>query len=316
MLKIGKSYVAYRGKRARLCADITVEGRKMTLWFAVDRRRRDCLALGRADAFVMSLLNMAAERREDILCEDPMSERLHYQLGNYLTPLLSLKGVSIEAPLEAERFPNQGAVGTAFSGSIDSLYTIMCHGKESEYPLTHLLVLNAGALEGKGRGSFCGRLWRAKVLAKSLGMEAVGIDTNLQEALQESFYDVYPFREIACALALQGLCSVYLLSCGYDAAHFSLGNEGAACHNLLTVNCASTESLTFYPSGIEEERWQKRRELKGWRLTPWLLDLQDRDVPIPSDALTYEEQFGRKGWFRQKKRRECNGKWDAEAENR
>ena len=149
MLKIGKTYLERTGGSTRLCADLTVGDRQTTLWFGVDGAQEEYLALSRADPFVMALLPGAMRGGHEIVCEDPMSERLHAQLANGLIPTLSFAGelyhpIKITAPLTAEQVPNQGAVGTGFSGGADCLYTIMSHGGDSEFPLTHIAVFNNG----------------------------------------------------------------------------------------------------------------------------------------------------------------------------
>ncbi len=315
MLEIGKTYLDLQKENIRLCADIATDEREFTLWFAVDCAQEEYFTPGRADAFLMALLPYAMRGGQEVRCADPISERLCYQLIHYLIPALSFgrakyRGIAIDAPLAREPVRNCRAVGAAFSGSVDSLYTVMGHGRASEYPLTHILVLNAGVFEGAaGRKAFQKRLWRARRFAKKNHLEVVGVDTNLQEMLSERFYQVYPFREMACALTLQGLFSVYLLSCGYDVAHFRMNRSEAASFNLLTAMCVSTESLALYPSGVEEKRWKKRTALKGWREAQRWLHVDERDVPVPTDTLTWEERFGRKGLCRhwQRKRREWDG---------
>ena len=147
-------------------------------------------------------------------CETPMSQRLHYQLTNYLIPSLCAAGelyrpVSIRAPLTAERVPNRGAVGTGFSGGVDSLYSVMTHGPDCDYPLTHLALFNVGVFEGPGfREGFRRSCGNAREFANKLGLELVCLDSNISQVLPERFLDVYSFRNLAGAMALQGLFSV------------------------------------------------------------------------------------------------------------
>ena len=145
MLHIGKSYIVRENGTSRLCADLTIGDRRTTLWFSVDSAQEEYLAPGRADPFVMAALPAAMRGKHEITCEDPMSERLHHQLVNGLIPTLAFAGglyhlIKITAPLTAKQVPNQGAVGTGFSGGVDSLYTVMKHGADSEYPLTHIAI--------------------------------------------------------------------------------------------------------------------------------------------------------------------------------
>lgn len=267
MLKIGRSYIIRAAGTSRLCADLTIGDRRTTLWFGVDNAYEEWLALGRADAFVMALLPSAMRGGHEIVCEDPMSERLHYQLTGGLIPTLAFAGelyhvIDVTAPLTVERIPNQGAVGTGFSGGADCLYTIMRHSADSEFPLTHIAVFNIGHVWGKESFQTLCRYAQRFAAEQGLGMAAV--DTNIQDMLLERFVDVYSFRNYACALALGGLFSVYLLSSGHDAANFELNLRNTANYDLLTARYVSTEAFTFYHSGEEVKRWEKLKALSDW----------------------------------------------------
>lgn len=267
MLKIGKTYLKRTDGSTRLCADISANGRGTALWFGVDSAHEEWLALGRTDAFVMALLPGAMRGGHEIVCEDPMSERLHHQLVNGLIPALAFAGelyhpVKITAPLTAEKLPNRGAVGTGFSGGADCLYTVMRHGADSEFPLTHIAVFNNGHMEDGN--SFRLSCRYARRFAAERGLETAAVNTNIPDALSERFLDVYSFRNIACALALGRLFSVYLLSSGHDAAHFELDFRNSAAFDLLTTRCSSTESLAFYHVGEEVKRWEKLNALSDW----------------------------------------------------
>lgn len=267
MLRIGKSYIKIEDGIARLCADLTIGERRAALWFGVERGQEGWFSPGRADAFVMALLPCAMQGDHEIVCEDPLSARLYYQLTGTLIPALSAVGgrfysIRITGPLTSERFIGQKAVGTGFSGGVDSLYTIMRHSGESEFPLTHIAVFNTGNIESKTALS---RLFgQAEAFGTEHGLKAVFVDTNFRQILPEYYNSVYTFRNLACALALQGLFSVYLLSSGPDASKMKLDLLICDHYDLLTVNCASTESLTFYLSGAETTRVEKLSELTKW----------------------------------------------------
>lgn len=277
MMRIGKTYVERRDDKSYLCADIVIAGHKATLWFAIEQSQEDYLCIGRADPFVTALLPGAMRGNHEIICEDYVSERLYYQLNAHLIPALSFAGeiyhpIKIKAPLAAETCRNAGAVGTGFSGGVDSLYTIMHHSAGSEYPLTHVAVFNAGVFEGEDyKKTFAQSCGRAGQFAKEQNLKTIFVDTNLQEVLPERFLDVYSFRNLACALALQGLFSVYLLSSGHDAANFAFDFRNSASFDLLTVNCISTETTSFYLSGAEVKRREKLRSLAEWEASwRWL----------------------------------------------
>lgn len=268
MLNIGKSYIVRADGTSRLCADLTIGKRRTTLWFGVDSAHEEWLALGRADAFVVALLPAAMRSGHEMVCEDPMSERLHHQLVNGLIPTLSFAGelyhiIKITAPLTSEKVPNQGAVGTGFSGGVDCLYTTMRHGADSELPLTHIVVVNRN-----------GKLWdhntfqkifqRAKLFGKEQNLQAISVDTNYQIVLPIYAERVVTFRYLSCVLALQGLFATYLVSSSADASKLNLNLDICAKYDLLTVNCVANESLSVYLSGVETTRKGKITALTQW----------------------------------------------------
>ena len=270
MLQIGAVYTQRLEDQTRLCADISLNGRGTTLWFGVDRQQEAYLCTGRSDAFVMALLPTAMRGGHDICCQTPMSRRLHYQLEQYLIPTLSSAGelyrpVAIHGPVTDLPVEHVRGVGTGFSGGVDSLYTVMTHGADSDFPLTHLALFNVGVFEGREfRQSFVKSCENGRKFAEEMQMELVGLDSNLPEALPERFLDVYSFRNLAGALALQSLFSVYLLSSGHDLANFGLDLHNSASYDLLTVHCAQTETLKMYLSGGQIRRSEKLRQLSRW----------------------------------------------------
>ena len=279
MLHIGKSYIVQVDGTSRLCADLMIKDRRTTLWFGVDSDQEEYLALGRADPFVMALLPAAMRGGHEVVCEDPVSERLHYQLCCRVIPTLAYAGdlyhvMPITAPLTAVPYPNQGAVGTGFSGGVDSLYTIMCHGPGSDYPLTHLMVFDiCGLLSEHGSENHAEFYCQAKRFAAEQGLKTVFLRTNLEETLSnaETRLEVCTFRNLARVLSVQGLFSTYLLSTEHDASQFSFNMQDCRYYDPFLVPCASTENLAFYPSGTQFKRHDKLKLLQEWEpASRWL----------------------------------------------
>lgn len=270
MITIGNTYLIHKDGQVRLCADLTLNGKGTTLWFGVDEAYGEYLCHQRSDAFVMALLPTAMRGGYEIVCETPMSERLHYQLSNYLIPTLSdtcdiYHSVKIRATLTADRIPTAGAVGTGFSGGVDCLYTILTHGKDNPLPLTHVAVFNTGVFEGPAyREAFKHSCRNAQRFSEESGMPLVCVDSNISEVLPERYLDVFSYRLCAFALALQPLFSVYLLSSSYDASVFYINPHACDSYNALLIHCAQTETLTVYHSGSQAKRLEKTKALSAF----------------------------------------------------
>ncbi len=270
MLHIDNVYAKQEADQVRLCADLSLNGKGTTLWFGVDKHQQDYLCTNRSDAFVMSLLPTAMREGQDLVSETPMSERLHYQLENYLIPSLCSAGdlyhpISIKAPLTSERLKSKGGIGTGFSGGVDCLYTIMTHNQTSIYPVSHIAVFNLLVFQGpNSQQAFRGACQDAKRFAEEMGLELITLDSNITKVLPERPLDIYSFRNLAGAMVLQGGLSHYLLSSGHDVANFSFDLHNSATYDLLTVHCAQTESQSFYLSGAQTNRSQKLAALSAW----------------------------------------------------
>lgn len=270
MLSIGQVYLQRTEDQTRMCADLSLNGRGITLWFGVDPSQQQYLCDTRSDAFVMALLPTAMRGGHDIICHTPVSSRLKYQLEYYLIPALTAKGdwyhpIRIQGPMENEPITNAGGVGLGFSGGVDCSYSLMTHKEGSAYPVTHLAVFNLGVFEGEtARASFRNACKSTAIFAREQGLELVGLDSNINDVLPERYLDVYSFRNLSGALALQRLFSVYLLSSGHDSAGFALDVHNTARYDLLTVHCAQTESLTVYLSGSQIKRCDKLAALADW----------------------------------------------------
>lgn len=258
MIEIEKSYIMHEQGNSRLCADIIIDDKEaFQLYFEVDSDQEDNLCVGRAEAFVMSVLPYAVRKGHEIYCQDALSERLYYQLNEYLLPALTFAGrgipqIKIHSSIIAEPHPNKGAVGTYFSGNADSFYTIMKSDKRTEYPLSYITVFNWGAVaEGQCGDSFAKCCGKAADFAREQDLKTVFVDTNLSEVFRDEFSNAYSFWKIACVLALQGLFAIYLMPSVYDVSRFKIDLENSAEYDLLTTGCASTESLSIYLSGSE-----------------------------------------------------------------
>lgn len=270
MLNIGKTYCTRENGQTRLCADLTLNNKGTALWFGVDESQEQYLCAERSDAFVMALLPTAMRGGYDIVFHTPMSERLHYQLTQYLIPTLCGVGnlyhpVKLIGPLTGERISHFGGVGTGFSGGVDCLYTVMTHGKDSAYPLTHLAVFNVGAFDGSEyRKNFHNACVDGAEFAKDLGVKLVCLDSNIVDVLPENFLEVYSFRNITGAMALQSLFGAYLLSSGHAFDKFTLDFSNNSTYDLLMVHCSQTESLALFSSGGQVDRHQKLMALADW----------------------------------------------------
>lgn len=261
MINIGKPYLKEEEGLVKLCADIDVNGSVKTLWFGVSHENRDMIAADRADSFVIVLLFLAERLGQNIVSEAPVSRKLLYELRHYVVPVVFGKKFDIIADPSDLTYAGS-EIATGFSGGVDSMYTVMMHGSDSEYPLTTLCVFNTGVYEGERyRDTYREALKNAGAFADLYGYKLVGIDSNIREVLPERYLDVYSFRLAAFALLLQKSVRVYLFSSGHRAVEFEMDRHNTATYDLFSIYHLSSESFSFFLSGCEITRVGKIQAL-------------------------------------------------------
>lgn len=259
MITIGKTYLTKGSETCKLCADISVDGGTAApLWFSIDREAESWLCVGRADAFVMALLPAAIREGHDIVCEDPLSNRLHYQLNEQLIPAMCFAFQKtaehfprIKAPLSNAIFQKTAAIAASLSDREAFLRTLYCHRQDSLYPLTHIAVWNT---EGNsGREAFHSRCREAAELAEAWDLQTICLDTNFDQILTDDLAASHIFRVLACALSVEQRLSLFLLPTSRPAASFKVDLQDSESYALLIANSAVTESLSVYLDGPEAE---------------------------------------------------------------
>lgn len=274
-LIIGKTYLRQEAERTFLCAPITMEGKTQEAFFSVEQAYAQYLTPERSDAFVVGFLTTAMRMGWDMECHTPMTKRLHYQITNYLIPAMAdnmeiYHRISIYASVSDEKLPCEKAVGTGWTGGVDSMYTLMnhIHLENPGHKLTHLVVANNGALESKENQKLLAYMVEKarKGIAAELGLQVIGIDSNLQLLQQENYLAVAAFRLPAVILAAQKLFGIFLNSAGYEFDKFSFAQENSAYYELLPLQCFETDCTSFYSANGAIPRIQKLEELSAFPL--------------------------------------------------
>lgn len=272
-LRIGKPFLRRSSGQVSLCAELIVQTHTEEAWFSVEPEFADYLTDDRADAFVVGFLTTAMRLGEDIVCEAPITRRLYYQITQYLIPAMAANmeiyhPISIHAPVTDAPLPCERAVGTGWTGGVDSMYTLMTHlnPEEPGMKLTHLLVANVGTLESRHNTELL-RYMVEKArsgIAQELGLAVVAVDSNIQLLQQENYLAVAAFRLSAAVLALQKLFGVFLHSGAYEFSRFAFAAENSAYYELLPLSCFETDRTVFYSTGSHIARIRKLRELSDF----------------------------------------------------
>jgi hypothetical protein len=259
------------GESVMVSAEFQTTKHKNVLWFRLEAKYQDYVVSERGDAFLTGLLPYAMARGEDIQLDCPISEKLYYNLTHFLIPAFSLANPKlrpiklIPTTLDCTRLNIGHAVGTGFSGGVDSFCTIYDHFINtqcpSNYRLTHLAFFNVGSHGDCGgeaaRALFSRRLHILKQFPVECGLDFIVVDSNISEILQLPFTDTGGIRTMTPVLLLQKLFRVYYFSSAYRMDALRLTDENDGYYGLLTAAMLSTESLDFYSFGEEYTRVQK-----------------------------------------------------------
>lgn len=275
MIIIGKPYLTHTSDKVRLNADITIGITQHVMYYEVEKRYEESLVIERSDSFFVGLLPYALSKGDSIQSEAPISEKLMYQVQNHLLPGLHKYGemslIDVTAETTSKKLNTQEAVGTGFSGGVDSFYTLASHldSQIKGFKVTHLTFLNVGSHGDFGgeeaRKLFNERSQLAKDYSKEMDMELILIDSNISEIVNMTYIKSHTFRSLAAILALQKLFHVYYYSSGYDLNHFEITKEDTAAYDLLNMHVLSTEDISFYSTGSTTTRLEKVQYIADYK---------------------------------------------------
>jgi len=184
------------------------------LWFRVHAGYRGWLSPA-PEVGIAALLFLAMKLGEDIEVEQPISPRFHYGVGQFIEFFHlwfpgRLKRIEVRSPgLRVPEPADAEAVVSCFSGGVDSFHTLFDHLGErapnAAYRASHLLFVHGFDIPLED-GVYESLLSEYRVLAKALGVEVVGMATNVRESLDPhvSWVTTHGAAIGACALLLSG----------------------------------------------------------------------------------------------------------------
>ncbi len=292
-LKIGKPRIEYTDyETAKLITCIEEDDISFDSVFEVSIEYGQYFSLDRIDFLVYALFPVAIRNGYDIVSEMPMTEQLKHNLLEVLLPSLIMgdertKKIQIECPVidDIACDKSGGAVGTAVSCGVDSLYTIKKY-TETEYQsmrLTHLFIspLNSelwDILENDNLKSWKIRnkdsLERSEKVAEELNLDLVELYTNIlpfickqRGRIKSRHVEMHHYITMGAVMALRYLWRIYYFSSAYDFSHFSLKqslSEDTAHHELLSMHVLGLRSFSVYSIGADVDRIRKTYELADY----------------------------------------------------
>ena len=282
---IGKPYLQ-DGKTSRLCSDISLLEKKITLWYEVDNQFGKYLCNERVDAFLVGLLPYALARssKDDplvIKCCSPVSEKLFYQINSHYVPTLSksinrYNKVFIECSLDSTMLESGKAVGTGVTGGVDSTYTLI---KSTEFHSKNFRVSHGAYFEFDPEGIFDSDTQNAqrdhsRHICELNNIEWVNVKSNIcQEVYRMAHEAIITPMLVSYVLAMSKLFSTYYLSSSYSYDDFRIIADSSEHYDLLNVHALTTENTSLYVEGSEFTRFEKTKFIAEYDMPKVLLNV-------------------------------------------
>ena len=266
-----------------LVAKVSFQGVEDECFYSVPDEYADFADLESSNCFLVGMLYPAMRHGEDVHVEGTVSARLLFTLNEYLIPLMEicdprLKRIKVTAAATDDRgHPEAKAVGTGFSGDIDSFATIYEHFARPSpegFKLTHLFFFNVGAhgipknpgdMETIER-QFHARFEKFKGFPEEAGLPFVPVDSNVHKFHPWGHLEVATFATVSAVMFLQrGIRRYYLASSGHTYRQLwkFLGDGGRPDAiervNMMLLPWLSTESLDLLDDGNLYDRSMKTR---------------------------------------------------------
>ena len=257
----------------KISAGIVCNGTESECFYSVREKYAEFADTESSNCFLVGMLYPAMRYGEDIHVEGTVSARLLYNLEHYLIPLMAmcdprLHRIHVTADAtDSCGWRDAKAVGTGFSGGIDSFTTIYEHFVQPTpegHRLTHLFFFNVGAhgipkkegdLEIIER-QFHARYEKLKPFADEAGLDFIQVDSDVHKFHPWGHLEVATFATASAVMFLQrGIRRYYVASSGHTYIqlwHF-LGDHGRPDAierlNMLLLPWLSTESLELVDDG-------------------------------------------------------------------
>ena len=278
---IGKPVSKCESGEFTLRAKVSFQGREDECFYSVPERYSDFADAESSNCFLVGMLYPAMRYGEDIHVEGTVSARLLYNLNEYCIPVLAmcdprLKRIAVTAAAteDGERL-HPRAVGTGFSGGIDSFATIYEHHEKPApegFKLTHLFFFNVGAhgipkapgdLE-KIERQFHARYEKLSPFPREAGLPFVPANSDIHKFHPWGHLETATFATVSAVMFLQrGVRRYYLASSGHTYRQLwqflGAGGRPDAIErlNMMLLPWLSTESLDLVDDGNLYDRSQK-----------------------------------------------------------
>ncbi len=265
---------------ARVCSTFTyANGEKHEVFYETTPEFSKYLVSEVCDAFLVAALLPALVNGEDIYVES-VSDCLRYNFD----PLMYLLGkvfhynpVKLHAKEVLHINFNPQAVGTGFSGGVDSLSTYLEHTSEQcpeNMRVNHLALFNVGSYGNdpqKTTQNFTSDFERATKFATEVNVPLIPLHSNISSIYVHKDIFHYSLRSTLCLssaiLSLQKLFRLYYISSTGTIDNVMLSNKEQYHYENLFIQRLCTTSTDIMISEVHYDRVEKTKKLLQSELT-------------------------------------------------
>lgn len=275
MITLKKFEFIDKGNLFRVNCITYVNGKKEILYYEAEQEYKQYFCDDRIDGIVVMILYRAMRGNHNIHSDIPISEKLYFQLTEYLIPELSKRSngkfhnISLICSTISTPYQTPRKAATGISCGVDSLFTVHRHTKESiasNFKVDQLLIINTDSVKTVHDYSkrFEINAERAKLFGQKVGLPVLSINTNFRDYVESD--NVRYTSECACVMAGAALLFSKLIGTYYFASSYKMDkfllSPLADCgyHDIFSLPMFSTENTNIY-SDIGASRFEKTKTI-------------------------------------------------------
>ncbi len=246
-----------------------------TLWYRFDKMNQEWLS-PRSDGFAATALLVAMYAGEDLTIRGPLSPKLAYGLLDYRNVfhawkpnLFKMVKIHFDQLEEVPQNSGQTGVATAFSGGVDSFYTLWSHLPQNqgipEARVTHGLFVHGLDLRLDDETNYRTTAQKYAELFNNLGMELILASTNayLFSEFRIDWVYFHGAPMIGASLLMSQFLRRFYIPSGFPS-YTKLIPLGTSP---LTDHLLNTETLDVIHHGAATSRFEKLSALVEWPVT-------------------------------------------------
>lgn len=301
MFIISQPVIETHDGKCRMTSTFSAPGLNKEIFFETEAQYGQYLTHEVADAFVVAALLPALVAGEDIEVSRVSSDlAYHFDTLTYLLgKVFDCKPIVLHAHEIVETGFAPQAVGSGFSGGVDSFCTYLRHTSEpcpDRMRITHLTLFNVGAYGNdyaNTANAFQEDLKRAREFAEYVGKPLVPLDSNFSSIYRHEKIYYYSLRINLClssaVLALQKLFKIYYISSGRTIDVLGLSSKDQTRYEACLTQRLSNKNTSIFVAEHNLNRVRKTQDIAHNELARRFLYVCLADIFYDHDGIMFQK---------------------------